>query len=79
MQNTENTAINENTALVDEVKEKLLKLKLSTSWAAEMLGYTTEYLRKLLTGKIKATTRILAALELFKCKLEQMEKILLAA
>lgn len=79
MEKHENTAKIENNDLISEVKKKLEKLELSTSWAAKQLGYTTEYLRKLLTKKLKATEPILKAFEQFKQKLEKMEQIFLPA
>jgi hypothetical protein len=76
--NTGNTTNNDNSGIVVEVKAKLNALELPLSWAAKKLGYTTEYLRRLFTGKLKLSAPVMDALTLFKAKLEQMEKILSA-
>lgn len=75
----ENTANTDNTAIVEAVKNKLRNMKLTHQWAAEMMGYSSEYLRKLFKGIVRPTEPILKALESFKIKLDKMELILLAA
>lgn len=74
----ENTAKTETPVIIETVKSKLRRLKLTHQWAAEMMGYSSEYLRKLFKGIVKPTEPILKALEAFKEKLDKMELILAA-